>query len=115
MLRIGRTAAYQLAQRDLATGGGEGLHVVRVGRLLRVPRAALEALAGGPIALPVPAPVGIVTEAAPPPSDSPSATTDAGNQPEPINAPAQRARSSRAESALTAEPRSSQLTLPFAS
>ena len=116
MLRIGRTAAYQLAQRDLATGGGEGLHVVRVGRLLRVPRVALEALAGGPIALPVPAPVAIVAETPPARSDSTSASTAAGrNQAEPIDAPAQGARSSRAESATTAEPRSSQLTLPFAS
>ena len=113
MLRIGRTAAYQLAQRDLATGGAEGLHVVRVGRLLRVPRAALEALAGGPIALPVPARVAIVAETAPSRSDSASATTDADrNQGEPINGPAQRARSSRA---TTAKPRSDQLTLPFAS
>lgn len=55
MLRIGRTAAYQLAQRALATGGAEGLRVVRVGRLLRVPRAALETLLGGPVTLPAPA------------------------------------------------------------
>jgi len=34
VLRIGRTAAYLLAQRDLAGHGSEGLHVVRVGRLL---------------------------------------------------------------------------------
>ena len=114
MLRIGRTAAYQLAQRDLATGGGEGLHVARVGRLLRVPRTALEALTGGPITLPVP--VAIVAETAPSPSDSAPATTEAdGSQAEPPSAPARRARSSRAEPATTAEPRSSQLTLPFAS
>lgn len=52
MLRIGRTAAYELARRDLATGGSEGLRVVRVGRLLRVPRAALEDLVGGPFTIP---------------------------------------------------------------
>ena|GEM_PF-2059470 len=116
MLRIGRTAAYQLAQRDLATGGGEGLHVVRVGRLLRVPRAALEAMAGGPIALPVLSPVAIVAETAPSRSGTASATTDADRgQGEPINAPARRAPSSRAESATTAKSRSGQLTLPFAS
>jgi len=52
VLRIGRTAAYELARRDLATGGSEGLRVVRVGRLLRVPRAALEDLVGGPFTIP---------------------------------------------------------------
>ena len=51
VLRIGRTTAYELANRDLATGGGEGLGVVRVGRLLRVRRTALEALVGGPLTM----------------------------------------------------------------
>lgn len=49
VLRIGRTSAYALAARFEATCGAEGLPVVRFGRLLRVPRAALEALTGGPI------------------------------------------------------------------
>ena len=31
VLRIGRTTAYELARRDLAAGGGEGLGVIRVG------------------------------------------------------------------------------------
>lgn len=52
VLRIGRTAAYELARRDLATRGSEGLRVVRVGRLLRVPRVALEDLVGGPFTIP---------------------------------------------------------------
>jgi excisionase family DNA binding protein len=56
VLRIGRTAAYELARRDLATDGGEGLRVVRVGRLLRVPRAALEDLIGGPFTIPANSP-----------------------------------------------------------
>jgi hypothetical protein len=47
VLRIGRTSAYTLAQRWCSTDGREGLPVVRVGRLLRVPRHALARLAGG--------------------------------------------------------------------
>lgn len=46
VLRIGRTLAYQEDARFEATDGAAGLPVVRVGRVLRVPRAALEALAG---------------------------------------------------------------------
>jgi hypothetical protein len=46
LLRIGRTVAYEQARRYLATGGREGLPVVRLGRQLRVPRHALERLAG---------------------------------------------------------------------
>lgn len=41
VLRIGRTSAYLLAQRWTFSGGREGLPVTRLGRLLRVPRAAL--------------------------------------------------------------------------
>jgi excisionase family DNA binding protein len=65
VLRVGRTAAYQLARRYLATGGSEGLPVVRVGRLLRVPRAELEKLTGGPITWPLPGPTPATTTAAP--------------------------------------------------
>jgi hypothetical protein len=49
ILRIGRTLAYQQAARYEATGGAEGLPVIRIGRLLRVPRAPLEAWGGGPL------------------------------------------------------------------
>lgn len=41
VLRIGREAAYDLARQWRVTGGREGLPVVRFGRSLRVPRAAL--------------------------------------------------------------------------
>lgn len=41
VLRIGRNSAYTLARRWLATNGAEGLPVVKLGRTLRVPRAAL--------------------------------------------------------------------------
>jgi hypothetical protein len=43
VLRIGRTTAYELARRDLAAGGGEGLGVIRVGGQLRVPRVGIGA------------------------------------------------------------------------
>lgn len=40
-LRVGRRLAYELAARYLASGGTEGLPVVRLGRCLRVPRNKL--------------------------------------------------------------------------
>lgn len=55
ILRIGRTAAYTLANRWLDTDGGDGLPVERVGGLLRVPRIRFEAH------------YGIVVTAVPPP------------------------------------------------
>lgn len=50
VLRIGRTAAYELARRP----DGDGLPTVRVGRQLRVPRVRLEELVGAPITWPIP-------------------------------------------------------------
>lgn len=44
-LRIGRSLAYELASVYLATGGTDGLPVIRCGTLLRVPRWALVELA----------------------------------------------------------------------
>lgn len=52
ILRIGRTSAYRLAKLYLLTDGEQGLPVVEVGGLLRVPRVALERQAGGPVHLP---------------------------------------------------------------
>jgi hypothetical protein len=49
VLRIGRTAAYELARVWRETDGREGLPVVAFGRLLRVPRAALETISGSSI------------------------------------------------------------------
>jgi hypothetical protein len=40
-LRFSHTTAYELAHRWMATGGAEGLPVVQLGRVLRVPRAAV--------------------------------------------------------------------------
>ena len=54
VLRIGRSAAYELAREFLATNGAAGLPVVRIGRQLRVPRARLEQLSGGPLTMPPP-------------------------------------------------------------
>jgi excisionase family DNA binding protein len=45
ILRISRSAAYEQANAWLATGGEVGLPVIRVGRAMRVPRAAIERLA----------------------------------------------------------------------
>ena len=47
LLRIGRTSAYALAREWRETRGREGLPVVRLGRQLRVPRAALSHLHEG--------------------------------------------------------------------
>jgi Helix-turn-helix domain len=56
-LRIGRTKAYELARLFEATGGTEGLPVVRIIGQLRVPRVQLEELVGCRITgLPAPAP-----------------------------------------------------------
>ncbi len=49
IVRIGRTAAYQLARQFEHTGGAQGLPVVRIGRSFRVPLARLEAWAGAPL------------------------------------------------------------------
>ena len=56
IVRIGRTLAYQLAARFEATNGAEGLPVLRIGRLLRVPRAALETWAGAELTATTPHP-----------------------------------------------------------
>ncbi len=42
ILRVGRTTGYKMAVRWLDTGGEEGLPVIQVGRLLRVPTVLFE-------------------------------------------------------------------------
>jgi hypothetical protein len=54
VLRLGRTAAYRLANIHLATGEN-GLPCKRIGHQLRVPRYELEELLGGPVTWPPPA------------------------------------------------------------
>lgn len=44
VLRIGRSAAYELTAVWRATGGRDGLPVVQLGRRLRVPKAGLQRL-----------------------------------------------------------------------
>ena len=46
ILRIGKTRAYDMAKQHQVTGGATGLPVVKVGKLLRVPRERLEAFMG---------------------------------------------------------------------
>lgn len=45
VLRVGRTTAYALVKRWLATNGRDGIPAVRLGKSLRVPQVALERLA----------------------------------------------------------------------
>ena len=45
ILRIGRSAAYEQANRWIATNGQCGLPAVKVGRMIRIPSAVLEAWA----------------------------------------------------------------------
>lgn len=54
ILRIGRTAAYEQTRRYEETEGEAGIPVIRVGRLMRVPRAALERWLGAPLTTPQP-------------------------------------------------------------
>jgi hypothetical protein len=79
VLRIGRTAAYALTRVWRQSGGREGLPVVPVGRLLRVPRAALEAMAGGAITTSVVV-VDEPNRASPPPADAPPRRQHASRQ-----------------------------------
>ncbi len=43
ILHIGRTAAYEMAKRWLETNGADGIPARRVGKLIRIPTAELEA------------------------------------------------------------------------
>lgn len=65
VLRVGRTTLYEQANLFLATDGVEGVPVVRIGKQLRFPRAALEELIGGPIGWPTTEPADPAAVASP--------------------------------------------------
>jgi excisionase family DNA binding protein len=69
ILRIGRSAVYDLATAALRSGDDSQLPVRRVGRQLRVPRALLEAWIGAPITWPIVAPTTTVVHLDSAPSD----------------------------------------------
>ena len=73
LLRIGRTKAYAMTRDWRDTKGERGLPVVDFGSVLRVPRAALEAMVGAAFAGPVPAPA--VITAVPVDESTPAVTT----------------------------------------
>lgn len=54
LLRVGLTFAYESTARFIATGSEEEIPAIKVGRLTRVPRVALERFMGVPITWPIP-------------------------------------------------------------
>lgn len=70
ILRIGRSAVYDLATAALRSVDDSQLPVRRVGRQLRVPRALLEAWIGAPITWPIVTPTTTLVRLDPVPSES---------------------------------------------
>jgi hypothetical protein len=91
LLRIGRTKAYAMSVEWRTTGGKSGLPVIDLGDVLRVPRKALEELAGGELdadLLPRPKP-----KLKPVPDPDPVIDlTDPATTPDPEPRPARRSR-----------------------
>lgn len=54
LLRVGLTFAYASTARFIATGSEKEIPAIKVGRLTRVPRVALERFLGAPITWPIP-------------------------------------------------------------
>ena len=54
ILRVGHTYVYESSKRFLATGDEHEIPAIKVGRLLRIPRVALERFIGAPITWPIP-------------------------------------------------------------
>lgn len=93
ILRLTRNHAYEQAKRYRDTGGAEGICVVPFGFLLRVPRAWLEAQAGGPLHLAL----DIAS------ADEPTIEPDLDQPPEP-KPPVRRTRPSRRRSPQPDDP-----------
>lgn len=62
ILRLGKSAAYEQAQRWIQTDGEYGIPAMRIGRAVRVPRVMLEEYLGGPISWPPPSTVTDIDE-----------------------------------------------------
>ena len=73
VLQIGQSSSYSLVREYLATNGASGLPAIRLGALIRVPRALLEQMLGGPITWP-PIPRTHSVDSAAPPAPRPSTT-----------------------------------------
>jgi len=54
VLRLSRGKAYELANEFVNTNGASGIPVLRLCRVMRVPRVALEEMIGAPITWPIP-------------------------------------------------------------
>lgn len=93
---VGRQSAYAQCRLYLASDGAEGVPCHRIGRLIRIYRAELEAWLGFPIDL---------TSTL----DTPLSPTAVGTQPAPIPTAAPRPRAKRRPRRVVAE----QATLPF--
>lgn len=93
---VGRQSAYAQCRLYLATGGAEGVPCHRIGRLIRIYRAELEAWLGFPLDL-------MST------LDTPLSPTAVKTEPAPIAAADPRPRAKRRPRRVVAE----QATLPF--
>jgi hypothetical protein len=71
VLRIGRTLAYELARRFELSNGAAGLPVLRIGRVLRVPKSALARIVAGELLLEPAAPSGPASGASANPPGAP--------------------------------------------
>lgn len=89
-MRIGRTKAYALTRDWRATKGERGIPVVDFGSVLRVPRAALEAMVGTALGGPAPestaAPVKVVPAPAPRTTPAPATTASKPRRRRPTDA-----------------------------
>ena len=99
LLRIGRTKAYAMSVEWRTSGGKSGLPVIDLGDVLRVPRKALEELAGGELDAdllrrpartlkPVPDPDPVIDLTAPEPTRDPEPRSARRSRRQPTDQPA---------------------------